>query len=271
MAIFRVEHNQNYTVMSNYHLRDKRLTLKAKGLLSQMLSLPDNWDYTLSGLAHINREGVGAVRTAVDELEKAGYLRRRQRRDKLGKMADTEYAVYEQPMCKNPITDNPVTGKPLSGNRTQLSKDEQSTDKQNIEKWKGSAQVDAPFPILSGDGCDCEQIIKENIEYDHLIANAVIDKPLLDEMVSIMVETVCSQSKTVCVAGGEYPAELVRGRFLKLDSSHMEYAADCLRANTSDIRNIKQYLRAVLFNAPVTKENFYAAKVSHDLSNSADI
>ena len=73
MAVFRVERNKGYTVMSNHHLRNKDLTLKAKGLLSQMLSLPEDWDYTLAGLSHINRESIDAIRTAVWELEKAGY------------------------------------------------------------------------------------------------------------------------------------------------------------------------------------------------------
>jgi len=73
MAVFRVERNSGYTVMSNHHLRNKELTLKAKGLLSQMLSLPEDWDYTLAGLSHINRESIDAIRTAVWELEKAGY------------------------------------------------------------------------------------------------------------------------------------------------------------------------------------------------------
>ena len=80
MAVFRVERNSGYTVMSNHHLRNKELTLKAKGLLSQMLSLPEDWDYTLAGLSHINRESIDAIRTAVWELEKAGYILRRQGR-----------------------------------------------------------------------------------------------------------------------------------------------------------------------------------------------
>lgn len=74
MAVFRVERTHNYTVMSNYHLRDKSLSLKAKGLLSQMLSLPEDWNYTLAGLARINAEGKDAIRAAVVELEKAGYV-----------------------------------------------------------------------------------------------------------------------------------------------------------------------------------------------------
>ena len=97
MAVFRVERNSGYTVMSNHHLRNKELTLKAKGLLSQMLSLPEDWDYTLAGLSHINRESIDAIRTAVWELEKAGYILRRQGRDEKGKMTAIEYTIYEQP------------------------------------------------------------------------------------------------------------------------------------------------------------------------------
>ena len=83
-----MEKNRGYTVMSNHHLRNKDLSLKAKGLLSQMLSLPENWDYTLKGLSLINRESIDAIRTAVWELEKAGYITRQQNRDGKGKMAD---------------------------------------------------------------------------------------------------------------------------------------------------------------------------------------
>ena len=93
MAVFRVEKNKGYTVMSNHHLRNKELTLKAKGLLSQMLSLPENWDYTLAGLSHINKESIDAIRTAVLELEKAGYIERSQGRDEKGKMTAITYTI----------------------------------------------------------------------------------------------------------------------------------------------------------------------------------
>ena len=97
MAVFRVERTQNYTVMSNYHLRDRRLSLKAKGLLSLMLSLPEDWDYTLSGLARISLEGKDAIRAAVVELEQAGYVQRRQTTDKAGKFSSNEYIIREWP------------------------------------------------------------------------------------------------------------------------------------------------------------------------------
>ena len=116
MAVFRVERNRGYTVMSNHHLRNRDLTLKAKGLLSQMLSLPENWDYTLAGLSHINRESIDAIRTAVWELEKAGYITRRQGRDEKGKMAAIEYTIYEQPQLENPILENPTTDNPMLEN-----------------------------------------------------------------------------------------------------------------------------------------------------------
>ena len=146
MAVFRVERNKGYTVMSNHHLRNKELTLKAKGLLSQMLSLPEDWDYTLAGLSQINRESIDAIRTAVWELEKAGYIKRRQGRDEKGKMTAIEYTIYEQPQPPddtppgldkptlenptpgNPILENPTPGKPTTENPMQLNKDIQRTD-----------------------------------------------------------------------------------------------------------------------------------------------
>ena len=112
--------------MSNHHLRNKELTLKAKGLLSQMLSLPENWDYTLAGLSHINKESIDAIRTAVLELEKAGYIERAQGRDEKGKMTAITYTIYEQP--QSPVLENPTSNKPTSENPMQLNKDIQKTD-----------------------------------------------------------------------------------------------------------------------------------------------
>jgi hypothetical protein len=134
MAVFRVERNKGYTVMSNHHLRNKELSLKAKGLLSQMLSLPEDWDYTLAGLSHINRESIDAIRTAVWELEKAGYITRRQGRDGKGKMTAIEYTIYELPQTSpvlenptlenltpdKPILENPIPGYPTTENPMQV-------------------------------------------------------------------------------------------------------------------------------------------------------
>ena len=138
MSTFKVERNTGYTVMSNHHLRNKNLSLKAKGLLSQMLSLPDDWDYTLRGLAFINKESIDAIRTAVLELEKAGYITRQQGRDEKGKLSAIEYTIYEypqeqKPCLENPNTDNPITEKPTSENPTQLNKDKRKKDILNTD------------------------------------------------------------------------------------------------------------------------------------------
>ncbi|NBJ90921.1 DUF6017 domain-containing protein [Acutalibacter sp. 1XD8-36] len=263
MAIFRVQHDKDYTVMSNHHLRDPALSLKAKGLLSQMLALPDDWDYSVAGLAYINREGVGAIRSAINELERAGYLQRVQGRGSGGKLVNIVYNVYEQPVCKNPTTDNPLTEKLPMENSTQQNKDKQSKDKINIDISNLILSREDGIGIETS-YADYERLAKENIEYDHLVD--VVDKPLLDELVTIIVETVCTQRKVVRIASDDYPAEMVKSKFLKLTAEHIEYVADCFHANTSEVRNIKQYLRAMLFNAPTTMDSYYAAKVAHDMA-----
>ena len=129
MAVFRVEKNHNYTVMANYHLKDIRLSLKAKGLMSVMLSLPDDWDYTLRGLACICKEGVDAIREAIRELERAGYILRSRERNEKGQMKNTEYVIYEEPQEPQtqddadeedyaPILGSPTLEKPTLENPT---------------------------------------------------------------------------------------------------------------------------------------------------------
>ena len=152
MAVFRVERNTGYTVMSNHHLRNKELSLKAKGLLSQMLSLPEDWDYTLAGLSYINRESIDAIRTAIWELEKTGYITRRQGRDEKGKMTAIEYTIYEQPQppqLENPILENPTTDNPTLENPMQLNKDIQRTDLPKKEKSNTDLSSTHSIPSMS--------------------------------------------------------------------------------------------------------------------------
>ena len=295
MAVFRVERNRGYTVMSNHHLRNRDLTLKAKGLLSQMLSLPDNWDYTLAGLSHINREKIDAIREAVRELEKAGYIVRSRERDEKGRLRGADYIIYEQPQppvsdlptLENPTLENPTLEKPTQLNkdisRTDLSKKEKSnTDLSNthsipiLSPYPSPFTEDAAEPERKGTEAKTQSaveiyrdIIKDNIEYDILIQDPHMDKDRLDEIVDLILETVCTARKTLRIAGDDYPAELVKSKFLKLTSSHIEFVLDCMRENTTKIRNIKQYLRAVLFNAPSTIDSYYTALVAHDMASGA--
>ena len=299
MAVFRVERNSGYTVMSNHHLRNKELTLKAKGLLSQMLSLPEDWDYTLAGLSHINRESIDAIRTAVWELEKAGYILRRQGRDEKGKMTAIEYTIYEQPqpMLENPIPgkpmlENPTTDNPTSENPMQLNKDISRTNLQKKEKSNTDLSITHSIPIHSLNplpyGEDeaaepperkrterndayrvYEEIIKDNIEYDILLQDMKFDHDRLNEIVDIILETVCTSRKKIRIAGDDYPAELVKSKFMKLNSEHIRFVLDCMQENTTKIRNIKQYLKAVLFNAPSTIDSYYTSLVAHDMASGA--
>jgi len=279
LAVFRIEKNKGYTVMANHHLRNPMLSLKAKGLLSQMLSLPDDWDYTLKGLSRINKESVDAIRTAIWELEQAGYIVRKQSRDKKGKLSSIEYTIYEQPVTDEPILENPTTDNPIPENPTQLNKDISNTDLKNKDLSITEHHPIYPYPsekepTKRKDEMDCsvyEKLIKENIEYDILSADNRISKDKLDEMVDIMLETVCSLQDTISIAGNQYPAEIVKSRFLKINSSHIQYAFECLNENTTRIRNIKKYLMAVLYNAPVTMGNYYTALVNHDLSSAESV
>ena len=288
MPVFRVEKTNSYTVMSNHHLRNPDLTLKAKGLLSLMLSLPENWDYTLKGLSCICRENVDAIRTAVWELEKAGYITRRQGRDEKGKMTAIEYTIYEfpqppkpkKPVLENPISDNPTTEIPVSENPTQLNKDRSTKDLLNTDV---SSTYSIPFqkeaaapPERKGNGYTnmdavraYEEVIKENIEYPYLIQDKSVDKGMLDEIVSLMLETVCTRRRMIRIAGDDYPAELIKSKFMKLNSSHIRFVLDCMHQNTTKIRNIKKYLLAVLFNAPNTIDSYYTALVNHDMYGGA--
>ena len=318
MAVFRVERNTGYTVMSNHHLRNKELSLKAKGLLSQMLSLPEDWDYTLAGLSHINREKIDAIREAVKELEKAGYIVRSRERDEKGRLRGADYVIYEQPQPKepeaatsseqpptsdlptlenptldNPTLEKPTLEKPTLENPTQLNKDIQRTDLPKKEKSNTDLSSTHSIPFHSLNPLPYEQdeaatpperkrteaktnsaieiyreIIKDNIDYDILIQDPKMDKDRLDEIVEIMLETVCTARKTIRIAGDDYPAELVKSKFMKLNSSHVEFVLDCMRENTTKIRNIKQYLKAVLFNAPSTIDSYYTALVNHDFYGS---
>ena len=146
MAVFRVERNTGYTVMSNHHLRNKELTLKAKGLLSQMLSLPEDWDYTLVGLSHINREKIDAIREAVKELEKAGYIVRSRERDEKGRLRGADYVIYEQPQPKEPEAATSSEQPPTLGNPTQLNKDISSKE-QSITDLSSTHSI--PFHSLN--------------------------------------------------------------------------------------------------------------------------
>lgn len=285
MAVCRIEKTKNYTVMSNCHLRDKRLSLKAVGLLSAMLSLPEDWDYTTRGLAAICKDGVDAIGAALRELEGCGYLTRRRIRDSKGRMRDTEYVIYESPQMPPPETASPETAppdaeKPYPEDGAERNKDrnkyqkEKITDEQNTDSipFLSAPPKRADVPpeakrreTMRGEMEMYREIIRENIGYETLLCDLPCDHDRLDEIVELLVETVCSSRRNIRVGGTDYPAEVVKSRLLKLNCEHIRFVFDCMRENTTKIRNIRQYLLTTLFNAPVTIGNYYSARVNHDL------
>ena len=287
MAVYRVQRTRDYTVMSNYHLKDKGLTLKSKGLLSMILSLPEEWNYTTRGLASICKEGVDAIGSALKELETAGYIVRRQLRGANGRITDTEYIIYEQPQPKkldmlpsdvvSPDTENPDMVKPDTEKPAELNIEKSNTEKSITY---GSSTDSIPFretaaarpPERKGRDAmsvteieNYRELILENIEYDCLKQRYPLYLDDLNEIVELLVETVCARRKTTRISGADFPHEIVRSRFLKLDSSHIEFVMDCLQKNTTQVRNMKQYLLAVLFNAPTTMNNHFTSLVNHDM------
>lgn len=297
MAIFRVAKTRDYTVMSNYHLRDKNLTLKAKGLLS----LPEDWNYTTRGLAAICKEGVDSIGAALRELESAGYLSRHRLRDKSGRISDTEYVVYESPRKETEAdspdkvsqgTDGPDTDSPCTENPYMVSPDTATprTDAPDTENpaqlntqvsntYESNTQKSNPNPIMiqrqraqqadtgmnDMDQMDAREYrrtlaeVKEQIEYDAL--DTPYDHERLDEIVEIMTETLCSRKPYIKVAGENYPAEVVKSRFKKLSYHHIEYVFLSLDKKHTEVRNIRQYLMTTLYHAPTTMSNYFDAEV----------
>ena len=291
MAVFRIEKTRDYTVMSNYHLRDRSLSLKAKGLLSLMLSLPEDWDYTMKGLARICKDGIDSSSGGIRELEAHGYLVRARVRNENGQLGSIEYTILEQPkepaqtpapIREKPIRENPIQVKPMLDAPIQENPAQLNTKEQNKELsiTQGSSPIlsSPPTPREKGRiGQDrmreresYREIILENIDYDILTQDEMLDRDRLDELVELMVDTVCSNREMIRIAGDDYPAEVVKSRFLKIGSSHIEYVLEQMRENTTYVRNIKKYLLAALYNAPVTMDSYYTSLVSHDLYGSGD-
>ena len=329
MAVFRVERTRDYTVMSNHHLKNRSLSLKAKGLLSVMLSLPDEWDYTLRGLAAISREGVDAIREAIRELEDAGYIVRSRGRNEKGQLSGTEYVIYENPqapmldnptqeksvvadkpkeeskstkpldfntsktisescetsggsgktpMWENPTLENPTLEKPTLENPTlenptQLNTKRSKTNSEKKQQPTSSLPLSIPSPSLPAQTegrMEEDQVrkyrnqVKRNIDYFEISEDYAANLEQLDEIVDLMVETLCSTRPTLSVAGDNLPASLVKERLLKINCMHIQYVMDSLKSNTTPVRNIKRYLLTVLFNAPATIDHYYSAQFRHE-------
>ena len=269
MAVFRIERTLDYTVMSNHHLKDTALSLKAKGLLSMMLSLPDEWNYTTRGLAAICKEGVDAIGGALRELEKAGYIVRRQLRGPGGRISDTEYTIYEKP-CPG-AEEPPEEPGPDTTRSEEHTSELQSPDHLVCRLQKSNTHLSNTHsfvlstPELEGmkDVYEKREEIREQIEYD-LICTPV-NRTQVDEFVELMLEVAMTRSPTIKIGrDAEYPTAFVQQRFEQITSSHIEKVLDGISENNTRVWNAKAYLLAALFNAPSSTDNHYTMLVNHD-------
>ena len=280
MPVFRVSKNRDFTVIANSVFKDRRLS--AKGILVEMLSLPENWDYTLKGLTTLFSDGIDSIRQGIKELEENGYIVRERKRDARGRLGGMEYVIYETPekavenSVENsapestaPVDDTPVKDFPVQ--------DESAEDKAMLYKElnksrtkESSTHVSNPYQSITEASAsdvmgydEARETVKENIEYEILSERYPVER--LDEIVDIASEALCSKRSTFSLGKDTYPYALVKDRILRLDSSHIEYILDCIDGNTTDIHNIKPYMLKTLINAPATMDSYYRTRVNHDL------
>ena len=289
MAVFRIEKTKDFTVMSNHHLRNTDLSLKAKGLLSVILSLPETWDYSLEGLAKICKEGVSAVRTGLDELINAGYVERRRLRNEKGQLNDVEYIIHEQPvnpsandspvsdkptsekpMLENLMLDNQTLENPMSENQRQLNTNILNTKELNTDIIKYQSIKDAPH----GDNSENQSgwidrynkinsEVKEQIDYEALTHTN--NAELVNDIVSVMTEVLLINTPYYNIEGKEIPTELVRINYRKITYGRLEtFLLDFSRLYDK-IHNPKKYMITALYNIASTAEPSITNRVQSDM------
>ena len=273
VSFHRNNRTRDFTVMGNIHLRDKNLSLKAVGLLSKMLSFNDSWQFSTRGLAAICKEGPDAILSTLKELEENGYLVRHRSRDDKGRLVTTEFDIYESPQTglphgenphrENPDVANPDVENPHGDYPAQLNTDQVITQERNpLSKNNQSINLDGMDRMDERNRY--EEIIRQNLDYDILCQDPKFDNDRFQEMIDIMLDAVCSTAPTIRINGEDMPQQVVKSRFLKLNSSHIEYVFEVMNKNPADIRNIKAYLLTALYNASLTIDNYYSALVNHD-------
>ena len=285
-TVFRVFKTEKFSVISNYHLFDKRLTHKATNLLTTMLALSPVWDYTLKGLASLKKDGIDGVRSGIRELEKLGYLTRRQLRNEKGQLAHNEYLVYETPelnpnfakseencqelpSLENPITDkkinSPSLENPSTENPTQLNTKllntkyiNQSYQDNNNININNTYRCDEMDSIDKIDRKEIKAELKKQLNYENLISRNEADKKEINSIINILADVMSSRSQSIRIGGENKPLEEVIQRFKQLTDKHIAYVLECLNKNADKPRNIRAYLLTSLFNAPSTMDCYYA-------------
>ena len=288
MSVFRIEKIKDFTTMNNHHLKNKNLSLKAKGLLSLMLSLPDEWDYTVRGLASICKDGVDSISTAIKELEAEGYLIRERVRHEDGSFGKTEYIIHEQPVHTEtksdphepqktqqdksvpatPIQVNPIQDFPVQAKHAQLNTNISSTYKSSTDTTKEKIRLNARAREEQNAEQTMEEIrnyrdlIERNIGYEALVAKYGSDR--MYEIMELIMEPFYSLSNDYYIGQKKYSKEAVRSKFLKLTSEQVEKVFDQIDHTTKRVKNPKAYVLTLLYNADIVDS--FIAKRENDVA-----
>ena len=309
MKKYITKKEKGFVQISNSILSDPNISLKAKTVLAIMLSLPDNWDFSIEGISGKCKESKDCIAKAVNELIDAGYVIRTKTRGADGRITKWEYEVFEEP--RKTIEQNNEEPCEKKTDTALLHQEMPYVDNVNNEPFEDD-YPEQDFPELDNPSVELPEMepmgtyntiinkkennntlfnniqsnhipskrklrfdmseielkrytVEENIDYDILVEQFPNRKAMIDEIVDLMVEVLCSNREFITIASDTHPIEQVKERFESIDSGHVEYILECLDKTTTDIRNIKQYLLSVIFNAPQTMDNYYTAAVKHDL------
>ena len=299
-SVCRVHKNANYTVMSNYHLQSRNLSLKAIGLLSKVFSLPDGWDYSIAGLTCICKENETAIKSALNELKEWGYLTVTKLMPSETKSGRIEYVYdfYEYSekdthsregvsVKKAHIKKQGIENLPLE--IAEISHIKQEAEKQGVENLPLEILPVEFQPIENQGQLNTKEQSTKKKNTNYLINQAVTDDEIdeikceiqnrigynrlvkeyggtIDGIVDIMLDVYSSSSGTIWIGKQEKSVRLVQRVFDKLDDITVEYVLDCFNIASSQKRigNIKQYLLTALYNAPMTSDIYYKAEVNYD-------
>lgn len=268
MPVLKNKTQGNYVNVYKGIVMDRSLSLKERGMMLTLLSLPDNWDLTVAGLRKILPDGKSAISKCLAALQSSGYLTREQSRGEGGMYRENIIEVHETPCSpypQNRVADNQIADFRLAEKQTELNTKEINNQKLNNQRLINQS-IHHKKEMTGRDVVETYlDIVKENIEYEYLLRDNPYKDDIIDEIVNLIAETVSIQRKNIRIAGTDYPYELVKGKFLKLNSSHIQYVLSCMDKNTTKVRNIKNYLLTSLYNAPNTIGNYFQAEVNHDI------
>ncbi len=261
MSILKNKTNrENFLIVSKIFLQDKNLSIAERGLLATMHSLPNNWEFSVSGMTKILPDGKSKIGTALDGLIKKGYIIKKQSKTSSGCFGKNILEINERPIPEKPSTENPSSENPPTENQTQYNNNKYSNKEYNNYQ---------SINLQSDEIDDLREDVKEQISYDY--ACTQFGEERVDSIVNLIME-VCLSAGSIFIGKHELPARQVKNVFKKINIEHLRYVFDSLEESSREkkIRNMKSYLLTALYNAPITIDTYYASEVNYDMCNGGE-